>query len=111
MDNINEFIHPFSRAFAPMDSTFPLLVSLTSAPPHDTVQRHQDLLDIFLGSRLLDMKVLEIHQQAARAWVNVHISVMAEPLSSVEVLVYEQREGLRFAPCQSISIFCSRVGV
>lgn len=88
-----------------MDSTFPLLLSLTPAPPHDTVQGHQDLLDIFLGSRLLDMKVLEIHQQSSWAWVSVHISVMAEPLCSVEVLVYEQREGLRFAPCRASLYF------
>lgn len=94
-----------------MDSTFPLVVSLTPAPPHDTIQGHQDLLDIFLGSRLLDMKVLEIHQQAVWTWVNVHISVMAEPLCSIEVPVYEQRKQLRFALCQNISIFCSRVGV
>lgn len=50
------------------------------------------------------MKVLEIHQQAVWTWVNVHISVMAEPLCSIEVPVYEQRKQLRFALCQNIYI-------
>ena len=98
MDNIDEFIHPCSRAFSPTDSTFPSIISLTPAPLHKNTHGHQDLLDIFLGSRLLDLKVLEIHQQATRAWVKVHISIMAEPLCSAEALVYEQWEGLRFTP-------------